>query len=72
MPTPWHQVMLGIQQDAAFVPCAITCNSAKHYENCQVLHASILNGIMRSKCIFPLLPTFNERKKSVFNCSKLS
>lgn len=32
-PTPWHQVTLGIQQDAAFLPCALTCNSAKHYEN---------------------------------------
>lgn len=65
MPTPWHQVMLGIQQDAAFVPCAIICNAAMHYENWQVLHASIKNGIMRSKYIFPLLPKFNEGKISI-------
>lgn len=64
-PTPWHQVTLGIQQDAASVPCAITCNSAKHYENWQVLCASIKNGIMRNKCIFPLLPMFNEGKISI-------
>lgn len=64
-PTPWHQVTLGIQQDAAFVPCATTCCSAKHCENWQVLHASIKNGIMRSKCIFPLLPMFNEGKISI-------
>lgn len=64
-PTPWHQVTLGIQQDAAFVPCTITCNSAKHYENWQVLCASIKNGIMRSKGIFPLLPMFNKGKISI-------